>query len=149
MISRLLRLFRGSAEEPLRAIVDPVLGLCVPDRDAGGWQATVEVNGRKIAFTLAGDVAPDPALLGHAQRIVGDLEAFERSVAEFLRRAAAKVEVPKLRAEIESLVIDDICLSSPDRPLDGMIFFTGPCDEQRSWRCDYIDGQCHGLGCDT
>jgi hypothetical protein len=148
MISRLLSLFRGSPDEPLRAIVDPVLGLCVPDQDAGWWQARVEVNGRKIAFTMAGDLAPDPALLAHAHRIVADLDAFEKSVAEFLRQAAAKVEVPELRAEIESLAIDDVSLTWPDRPLDGMIYFTGSSDE-RSWRCDYIDGQCRGLGCDT
>jgi hypothetical protein len=148
MLSKLLGRFRGSPKEPLREVVDPILGPCVPDQAERWWRASAEVGSRKIAFTLGGDSEPDPALLAHARQIVGDLDAFERRVAEFLKGVAAGFKDADARAEVEGLRIDDVCLFWPDRPNDGMIYFAGP-SEERVWRCDYVDGRCQRLGCDT
>jgi hypothetical protein len=51
--------------------------------------------------------------------------------------------------EIRQLVIDTVHLPWSDRPDDGMIYFTGPADELRSWRCDYVNRKPTALGCDT
>jgi len=148
MLSKVLAMFRSSPKEPLREVVDPILGPCVPDQEERWWRASAEVSGRKIAFTLGGDLEPNPALLAHARKIVGELDAFERRVVEFLKQEAAGFKDSEGRAEVEGLTIDDVCLFWPDRPDDWMIYFTGPTDE-RVWRCDYVDGRCQSLGCDT
>ena len=147
MISKLFDRLRRS-KEPLREIVDPVLGLCVPDQAERWWRASVTLDGRQIAFLFGGDFEPDPALLAHARDIVGEFDAFERRVTEFLRQEAAGIDDPYARAEIEGLQIDEVCLFWPRRPNDGMIYFTGPSDD-RLWRCDYVDRACRDLGFDT
>ncbi len=148
MISKLISRFRGTQSEPLREVVDPVLGPCFPGQEERWWRAVVDVHGRRITFTLGGDLAPDPALLAHARDIVAELDAFEIRVREFLKAEAAAIGDAEARAEIESLKLDDVCLFWPDRPNDGMIYFAGASDE-RLWRCDYVQRECRSLGCDT
>lgn len=148
MLSRLLRLFRGPSNEPLREILDPVLSRCVPDQVEHCWRASVDVGGREVSIILGGDLTPDPALLAHARQIAGEMGAFVGRVADFLKREAGRIEEPDVQAEIENLLVDDVCLFWPDRPNDGMIYFAGP-TEERLWRCDYIERRLQGLGCDT
>jgi hypothetical protein len=148
MLSKVIAMFRGSPKEPLREVIDPILGPCVPDQKERLWRASAEVSGRKITFTLGGDVEPNPAVLANARKIAGDLDAFEQQVADFLKGEAAGFKESDVRTEVEGLTIDDVCLFWPDRPNYGMIYFTGP-SEERVWRCDYVEGRCQGLGYDT
>ena len=37
-----------------------------------GWRASVEVGGRKVTFTLGGDVVPDAALMAHLEATIAD-----------------------------------------------------------------------------
>jgi hypothetical protein len=148
MLSKVLALFRSSPREPLREMVDPILGPCVPDQEERWWRASLEANGRRIDFTLGGELEPNPLLLAHAHQIVGELDAFEKRVREFLKQEGARFKEADVRDEVEGLTIDDVCLLRADRPSDGMIYFKGP-SEYRLWHCDYVDGRCQDLSCDT
>jgi hypothetical protein len=148
MIPKLLDFLRGQPRLPLRELVDPVLGRCVPEQEERWWEATVKVGDQTIGFTLGGDLEPDPALLEHARQIVAELDAFRARVAAFLAGEAAGTADPIVRAEIEILQIEEVCLFWPDEPGDGVIYFAGP-SEDRVWRCDYVEKQCRDLACDS
>jgi hypothetical protein len=70
------------------------------------------------------------------------LSAVERLLAETAEAVAVAA------TEIRSLRIDCIDLPWPERPRDGMIYFTGTGTGERLWRCDYIGASLRALGCD-
>ena len=120
----------------------PVLGdLCLSDY----WEATVTVHGKTLGFKIGG-LEPDAVLVEHACDIVRSFPEFEKMIAAFLASEADRL--PGAANEIRQLVIEDVMLCCPERPNDGMIFFTGP-DKYRGWRCDYIGRKPQGLGFDS
>jgi hypothetical protein len=139
---------------------DPVLGKLTWSADDRAWQAEVAGEDAVIRFLIAGKPEPEPQLLAHARDIAQSLPDFLRLISEFLEEQAQLVSQQKgwllgdgpaqsAADEIRQLAIDTIHLPWPDRPNDGMIYFTGPADELRLWRCDYIDRKPTSLGCDT
>jgi hypothetical protein len=91
-------------------------------------------------------MSPGAAVLGHMREIAHKFDALESSVAATLESSAAGAP-PEFASEIRALRIESVCLW-PDRPGSGMIYFSGPSDDLRVWRCDYIAGQPRALGYD-
>jgi hypothetical protein len=106
----------------------------------------VAVGDRKLGFKNGGDTSPDPKLLAHAHEIVAAFDEFRDRVSSFLTTKAAR----QLHEadEIRVLEIEEVCLFWPDRPDDGMIYFTNG-DKGRLWRCDYVGRKPAGLGFDS
>ena len=91
---------------------------------------------------------PDAALLAHAHDILNDLDSFRKAVRDCIESESR--DYPEdVKTELARIEIDNVSLCWPDRPADGMIFFRGPSDSERLWRCDYIARKPTGLGCDT
>jgi hypothetical protein len=129
-----------------KSVSDPILGVLTPKGD-GGWKASVRRSGRQIGFEIGGDRQPDSSLLLHAHDIVSEFPSFTKRIKRFLGSEAAKAP-EQFCDELGQLEIEYICLFWPDRPDDGMIFFSGPNDEKRLWRCEYIERAPVGLGYD-
>ena len=87
-------------------------------------------------------------LLSHARDIVHDYQAFKTSVRECIESEACDYP-DDIKADLAQLEVDSVSLFWSDRPEDGKIFFRGPADDLRSWRCDYIARKPIGLGYDT
>jgi hypothetical protein len=136
----------GSAKGPPNGISHPCLGSVRFDEGEDSWVAQLAVEGHSVRFVIGGDREPDTQLLAKAESIVGSLDRFLADVGHFLEREAASR--PRDSREIAQLRVADICLFWPDRPNDGMIFFSGP-DAARVWRCDYLDGTLSSLGFDS
>jgi hypothetical protein len=144
MLKALAQVFGGKRKERTKELHDALLGTL---RLAEGdwWEATIEVEGKKLGFKIGGDRKPDTALIEHAHDIVRSFAQFDRMVAEFLASEAQRM--PRASDEIRQLMIEDVMLRWPKRPDDGMIYFKGP-DQYRVWRCDYVGRKPRGLGFD-
>lgn len=127
---------------------DSVLGALRWSRDDEMWEAETKVGADSIGFFIAGDSSPSPALVAHARDIVANLTDFKREVASFLSdEVKQEKHLARFGDEIRKLTIEHVCLTWPDRPDDGMIYFAGP-NEYRCWRCDYVGRKPKGLGFD-
>ena len=146
MLRAIRRALFGPPSPPPEPFSDPVLGELQPAEL--GWTVSVTVSNDSFEITVGGREHPDEPLLGHARDIVSDYEAFKRAVQECIERESCNYP-DDVRAELDQLEVDSISLFWPDRPDDGMIFFRGPADDLRSWRCDYIARKPTGLGFDT
>ena len=146
MFKSILRSLFGPPLPPHEPFQDALLGELLPGEI--GW--TVELNKAddSYSFSIGGDSHPSAPLLDHAREIFNNYESFKRIVKECLE-AETRDYPADVKEEVSRLEIDDISLFWPDRPNDGMIFFRGPHDYIRAWRCDYIDRRPVGLGCDT
>ena len=122
------------------------LGVFRFDKDLDGWRSQITAEGAPLGFLICGNQEPDPVLVQHAIDIVEGEAAFRARVAAFLRDEA--IRQPLWAAEISELEIQDVNLFWPERPDDGMIYFTGP-DEYRVWRCDYVNRVPQDLGFDS
>lgn len=123
------------------------LGNLAWDEDTDTWVARLGTEGGDLTFRIGGIDAPDSRLLDHALDIVGSLSSFREQVAQFLI-AEADAAPKAVRDEIGSLAVDEICLFWPDRPDDGMIYFSGGKDF-RLWRSDYVARHPRQLGYDS
>jgi hypothetical protein len=132
--------------DKIERVEDEILGPLVLEESS--WQATVEVNGRTLQFSIGGGFEPDAVLIARAQEICRTFDQFARDVASFLAAEAEKPEGKMFADQIRSLVLKDICLFWPDRPEDGMLFFDGP-DKSLVWRCDLKGKTPVGLGYDS
>jgi hypothetical protein len=146
MFKRVFRTLFGQRRRAREPFTDPLLGRLSPDEQ--GWTVAVVRGDDSFQFTVGGSTEPDPALLAHAHDILSDYESFRRSVRDYINSESGAYP-EEVRAELSRLEIDNISLCWPDRPDHGMIFFRGPDDAVRLWRCDYIDRKPRGLGCDT
>ena len=125
------------------AFQDEVLGTMPWDEDEDGWVA--RVPGATFRIVLTGDERPDTRLLASARALSADSTKLTQQVESLLTTYAARV--PGAADEVLALGMDSVHLTRPNRPGDGMIFFTGP-DEHRVWRCDYVAGRPQDLGFD-
>lgn len=146
MLKNIVRALFGSPPPPPEPFTDPVLGQMKPGEL--GWEANVTKGEDRFTFTIAGDERPDAALLAHARDIFNDFNSFKQLVADCIE-SESRGYPDDVKAELAGLAIDNISLSCPDRPEDGMIFFRGSEGDVGLWRCDYIAGKPTGLGCDT
>jgi hypothetical protein len=137
---------KDSHRNRLREFADVILGTLRPEPENGWWRAVVHIDGQNMEFPLGGDAEPNPALLAHAHDILSNFNEFNRRLDQFLQSRAARY--PGARAEVKRLRLEEVSLSSPQHPNDGMIFFSGGGDD-RVWRCDYIQRELQKLVCDT
>ena len=146
MLKEIIRALFGPPPPPPEPFTDPVLGEM--KLEESGWKASVTKGADSFTFTIGGGEQPDATLLAHAHDILDDYESFTKLVVDCIESESS--DYPgEVKAELAGLAIDDIALFWPDRPDDGMIFFSGPNDDVRLWRCDYIARRPTGLGCDT
>jgi hypothetical protein len=119
-----------------RSADHPRLGRIDFDPDEALWIAKVRVSDQMIRLLFAGETAPDERLVLHGESILADFDRLALKVHAVLQAEAASR--PRYAEEIRELVISDVCLLWPDRPDDGMIYFSAS-DRFRVWHCDYID----------
>jgi hypothetical protein len=145
MLKILVELFRGKRKERVEQIQDAVLGVLRLNEEGRWWETTVTVDNSRLGLKIGGDHEPDPALIEHGRDIVRRYQEFKSMLGEFLANEGRRL--PGAADEIRKLVIEDVMLTWPNRPNDGMIYFKGP-DKYRLWRCDYIGRKPQGLGFD-
>jgi len=121
----------------------PTLGIFTYSDDESAWLSEPLVGFR---FHLAGDEAPDGALVAHAESVARDPATFKDMVAGFLEEEARTLKDKE--DTVRKLEIEMLCLFWPQRPDDGMIYFTGG-DQYGVWRCDYKNRRPIGLGFDS
>jgi hypothetical protein len=131
------------AKQLLQPFQDEVLGVMPWDEDEGGWVG--RTAGGAFRIVVAGGHQPHPSLLAAARALSANPSNFIAQVASHLRAFADRV--PDAASEVLGLQIEALYLTRPDRPDDGMIYFTGP-DPYRVWRCDYVAGVPRDLGFD-
>lgn len=149
MFKKLKRFFQGEPPPAADKFVDPVLGTLSWSKDDEAWLSSAEHDGIGFVSQIAGTPYPDAALIRHAADIFTEKEAFTHRVARFLSAEAASVRhLSAFREEIAGLKIECVVLSRPERPDDGMIYFSGG-HEYRLWRCDYVGRAPKGLGFDS
>jgi len=103
----------------------------------GRWEAICDNRCRTISWGHGAALRP----LSSTRR--------QQSESVFLADEARTVKhLTQFADEIRQLTIEDVCLFSPDRPEDGMIYFNGS-DEFRVWRCDYVALKRRRLGFDS
>jgi hypothetical protein len=143
-------------DRPIEAEVEhPVLGRLRYSRDSEDWES--DNAALPFQFSIAGNrgsafqrIAPDARLMAHAERVAQDAPEFARMVRQFLEHEVERQgRLSGLAEEVASLEIAKLCLMWPERPDDGMIQFTGPNDELRLWRCDYVGRTPKWLGFDS
>ena len=141
-----LRFVIGLRRPPKQPFNDPVLGEMQPCE--AGWTVPIQKGEDLFTFTIADGDQPEAASLAHAREILNGYEVFKRSVKDCIESETRNYPV-EAKAELAQMEIDDISLIWPHRPRDGIISFRGPADYVGLWRCDYVDGEPTGLGCDT
>ena len=133
---------------PQDSIPDPVVGEWKLSDDADWWEGEAMVGTTKVSFKIGGEEVPDTKLVAHAHEIHRSWPEFEQRVMAFLAEEAGTGKSSEPFAEeVRQLKIEDVCLLRPERPDDGMIYFSGP-DEFRVWRCDYVGRRPCDLGFD-
>ncbi len=149
MFDKLKRFFQGEPPPIADEVADPELGTLTWSTEDEAWISAPEHVGLGFAFQITGTPQPDASLVRHAADIAKKKADFLESVQRFLAEEAASVgHLRAFKDEITALKIGRVCLFWPERPDDGMIFFSGGRD-YRSWRCDYIGRAPKGLGFDS
>lgn len=143
MFSALKKLFAAKPKMARVPFSHPTLGIFTYSDDESAWLSEPLVGFR---FHLAGDEAPDGALVAHAESVARDPATFKDMVAGFLEEEARTLKDKE--DTVRKLEIEMLCLFWPQRPDDGMIYFTGG-DQYGVWRCDYKNRRPIGLGFDS
>jgi len=141
----LKNLFGGGT--PAEPYTDPILGTLVAGDQPKTWTADARSPVCPFAIEIGGTDKPDDSLLDHARELYRNPNAFLGAVNDFLSRQKEEFR-PEHAAEIDSLSVERVGLWWIDRPDDGMIFFKGG-EDDRLWRCDYIDREPRDLGFDS
>jgi hypothetical protein len=97
---------------------DPELGALKWSRDDEAWLTRPEHRGTGFAFLIAGEEAPNPALVRHARDILLTREAFVRDVHRFLAAELESISWLKMRHmdEVSGLKIDMVACSGRTGP---------------------------------
>jgi hypothetical protein len=143
MFSALKRIFVAKPKVERVPLSHQTLGVLTYSEDEAAWLSEPTIGFR---FRLAGEEGPDGALIAHAESVARDPSTFKRMVAEFLE-VEARISKDK-EDTVRGLEIEMLCLFWPERPNDGMIYFTGG-DQYGVWRCDYKNGAPVALGFDS
>lgn len=113
--------------------------------DVDLWEVELARDGDTFIIGVGENDTPAQALIQHAVDILEDYTAFKKMVMEFIDSEKSKFK--GYEDEIGQLTIESVSLWNPQKPNDGMIYFSGP-DEFRVWRCDYVAGKPRDLGFD-
>ncbi|HMR10905.1 MAG TPA: hypothetical protein PKA88_34240 [Polyangiaceae bacterium] len=147
------RLFGGGSHVEAEPFDDPVLGRVVPAKDGDHWVVEAQSDSGGFRLEIAGNDQPSQAVLERAYEVHRDSARFKAKVAAFLKeqRRVFEDEDPGhgYRDEIAQLQIESVFLTDQGQPGDGMIWFDGPHESSRCWRCDMSKGEPCDLGFDS
>lgn len=131
--------------QPQEIIDDPVLGRLQWSKDDEGW--TGEYRGFKISFSQKNESVPTEALIKYARQVL-DTEGF---LTESLEKAKQEwiMKLPKHAKEISALYFDEVHFYRSKGQKNCILAHLGPEDDYKSWRIEYMEMNCLGLGCDT
>jgi hypothetical protein len=146
MFSALKKVFTPKPKVERVPFVHATLGEFAYSEEEEAWLSDPKHGALGFCFHITGDEKPDARLLPHAESVAHDADAFRKMVGDFLESEADRMK-PR-QAAIRELKIDMVCLFWPERPDDGMIYFTGG-DSYGLWRCDYQNGKPIALGYDS
>ena len=121
------------------------------DADAQWWEAKVPLDSPALpagllTLAVAGEGAPDPALVRHATEIVRDFLRLEGALSTLLEVEARRF-AGALADEVRGLSLASVNLPWPDRPAEGVVHFDGGGGD-RVFRCDYVEGALRDLAFD-
>ncbi len=136
----------GNKKQPQVAEFDDAVLGKLRLTEEGWWEANVAIAGKRIGFTIGGDMEPNSVLIAHARDIVQSFAEFETMIAAFLAKEGRRMNMT--RDQIKNLEIEGVMLCWSQRPNDGMIYFRG-LEDIGVWRCDYVDRKPKGLGFDS
>jgi hypothetical protein len=143
-VSFLEKLF-DNGEGPLTSVEDSRLGLMMWSKDDEAWIGTY--NGLRFALAYDRKAAPTARLLSYAKEMLGDPEWLASTLEEEKKKWAAKVP-PSVKDEVATLRFGLIYFSMRKERGYVIADVEGGGDN-RSWRIEFIDRKCAGLGFDT
>ena len=133
-------------EDPVPVVNDPQLGRMEWSEDDEAWVGTH--GGFRFALAYERKATPTPPLLSYAKEVLSNPVWLERTLEEEKKRWASKVP-PSGRDELATLKFGLIYFSiHKDRGPYIFAIVEGGGDD-RSWRIEYHNRQCDGLGFDT
>lgn len=141
----LLKKLFAQGPDPLPVFTDPQLGRMAWSKHDEGWIGTS--NGLRFILAYEREAAPTARLLAYARDLLADPAwlpaALEKEKAGWLRK------VPSAQAaEVEELSLGIAAFSMrPDRGT--MIAEVEGGEDRRTWRIEFHDRHCLGLGFDT
>lgn len=135
--------FRSKGEGPRKRYEDAVLGPMVWSEDDEAWAG--EHGGLKYLLAYEGRATPGDELLGYARMVLADPQAFVRAVER--AKADAAAENPWLADEIAELRVGVLYFSHQGTP--GILAGLEGGKEGRSWRVEFGEEGCAGIGFDT
>jgi hypothetical protein len=133
MFSALKKIFTPKPKVVRAPFVHATLGEFSYSEEEEAWLSDPSHGDLGFRFHITGDQKPDERLLPHAESVAGGSNTFRKIIGDFLESEACRMK-PRAAA-IRELKLDTLCLFWPERPNDGMIYFTGG-ESYGLWRCD-------------
>jgi hypothetical protein len=127
-------------------VINPILGAIAYSELDHEWLTDPTHASLGFRFLIAGEEAPDSALIAHAEAVARNPLSFRKMVSTFLKKEAERLKDKD--DTVRKLEIEMLCLFWPDKPDDGMIYFSGG-ERYGVWRCDYKNRKPVGLGFDS
>lgn len=145
----LLDFLRGKKrQEPLREILDPVLGKLAWSDDGNGWFGLSEGLEYSLAYERA--ETPTPEVLCFARERVTNSEW--RTRVERLAKSKARIDLPpRFHHEIEGLSLKTVAFYRHRKLPNGVMVlaqFSGGATDH-FWSADYRNDEITGVGFDT
>jgi hypothetical protein len=137
-------LLKPKGEDPRERFEDEVLGPMSWSEDDESWAG--EHNGIRFLIRYEGRSTPTDDLLAYGRETLGDLGSFLGAIDRARRTMIA--EYPRLADEIAGLRVEDVYFS---RNKAGRYIFATLAGGQRdrSWRVEFTEKHCEGIGFDT
>ena len=130
--------------EPLQRYEDEVLGPMAWSADDEAWEG--EYGGIKYTIQYGREAAPTSELLAYARAVLTAPDRLNGSFQD--ARAAALAEYPAYADEIAALRIDAMRFYVHKTTRRILADLAGG-KSDRSWRMEFLDNDCEGIGFDT
>jgi hypothetical protein len=135
---------RPAPPEPQEQYVDPVLGGLVWSQDDEAWAG--ERDGLKFFIAYGGQATPEKELLQYARDVLENPSAFTDTVERAKPDAIAAH--PKLADEIAGLRVEAVRFYAFKNTRRILADLAGG-QRDRSWRVEFSERDCDGIGFDT
>jgi hypothetical protein len=136
-------------EDPVRTFEDPTLGHMEWSKDDDAWIGTY--NGFRFALSYARKATPTPRVLAYAKDVLGDA-GWLASTLEVEKKVWLSNVPPSGKEEVAGLKFGLVHFSFRRefrRETGYIIADVEGGGDNRSWRIEYHDRKCDGLGFDT
>ena len=140
----LFDIFQRKCPVPLQRYEDEVLGSMIWSQVDEAWSG--ECNGIRYLISYNHQAVPDPKLLAYARDVLANRDIFNRAIER--AKASALAANPRFAEEIAELRVDAIYFYSSRTTLGIMVDLAGG-REGRSWRVEFGEDGCEGIGFDT